>query len=252
MKRIAEDKTILLQIQPIKAEHPLWGYRFIWAYLRYQKGICYNKKRIYRIMKEHNLLVTKNNKLKAKRDNQSNKSKPRATRPNQFWGTDMTKVMIAGFGWAYLVIVLDWYTKKIIGYSIAKRSRAKEWLQALSNACNMQFPEGVLSKQQPLSLISDNGSQPTSLQYLRACSVLEIERIFASYNNPKGNADTERVIRTIKKDLLWIREFVSLEHLQRKFKLWIVHYNSERPHSTLGYRTPLEFEKEQLLVTNNY
>ena len=252
MKRIAEDKTILLQIQPIKADHPLWGYRFIWAYLRYQKGICYNKKRIYRIMKEHNLLVTKDNKLKARRDNQSNKSKPRATRPNQFWGTDMTKVMLASFGWVYLVIVLDWYTKKIIGYSINKRSRTKEWLQALSNACNTQFPEGVLRKQQSLSLISDNGSQPTSLQYHKACSVLEIERIFASYNNPKGNADTERVIRTIKEDLLWTKEFVSLEHLQREFKLWVAHYNSERPHSTLGYRTPLEFEKEQLLVANNY
>ena len=156
-------------------------------------------------MKEHNLLVKPNLRLRAKRDNQLNRSKPRASRPNEYWGTDMTKVMIPAFGWLYLVIVLDWYTKKIVGYSLSSHSKTDDWLNALNNGCNNQFPEGVLSKQDNLYLISDNGSQPTSKRDMEACSVLEIKQIFTSYNNPKGNADTERVIRTLKEDFVWTR-----------------------------------------------
>lgn len=249
MKRKQKDREILSLIQPVKADHPFWGYRRIWAYLKYRLDTNINRKCVYRVMKEHNLLVSPNLRLKAKRDGQFNKSKPRASRPNEFWGTDMTKIMIPSFGWLYLVIVLDWCTKKIAGYSISGRSRAQDWLDALNNACNTQFPNGVLSKEQKLYLVSDNGSQPTSQRYMRACSVLEIKQIFASYNNPKGNADTERVIRTIKEDIIWTNEFNSIVEFTERFKQWVEDYNNDYPHSTLSYCTPCQFEKELLLTT---
>lgn len=249
MKRVKEDTQILLQIQPIKSEHPFWGYRRVWAYMKYRLNQAVNKKRIYRIMKEHNLLVVPNLRLKAKRDNQSNKSKPRAIRLNQFWGTDMTKILISSFGWLYLVIVLDWFSKKIVGYSISSRSRTEEWLDALNYACNNQFPQGITSKPRELYLISDNGSQPTSNKYMQACSVLEIKQIFASYNNPKGNADTERVMRTIKEDFIWVKEFSSPIEFGEAFKGWVEDYNNDYPHSSLNYKTPCQFEKEHLYVT---
>jgi len=249
MSRIQEDAHILLQIHPIKAEHPFWGYRRVWAYMKYRLNQPVNKKRIYRVMKECNLLVTPNLRLKAKRDNQSNRSKPRADRINQFWGTDMTKILLSSFGWLYLVIVLDWHTKKIAGYSISTKSRTEDWLDALNYACNTQFPDGVSSKQEELYLVSDNGSQPTSKKYMQACSVLEIKQIFASYNNPKGNADTERVIRTIKEDFIWVREFSSPVKFTEAFKQWVDAYNNDYPHSSLNYQTPCQFEKEQLLLT---
>lgn len=252
MKRQQEDKGILAQIETIKSDHPFWGYRRVWAYLKYRQRQTINKKRIYRIMKEHNLLVKPNQRLRAKRDNQFNKSKPRASRPNEYWGIDMTKVMIPSFGWLYLVIVLDWQTKKIVGYSLSSHSMTKDWLDALNNACNNQFPEGILSKQDDLYLVSDNGSQPTSKSFMEACSVLEIRQIFASYNNPKGNADTERVIRTIKEDFVWIKEFSSPFEFTEDFKKWIENYNNDFPHSSLNYSTPSEYEKEQLLLTNKF
>ncbi len=249
MRRQQQDNRILLQIQLIKSEHPFWGYRRIWAYMKYRLNQTINKKRIYRIIKEHNLLVTPNLRLKAKRVKQANKNKPRANRPNQFWGIDMTKVMIASFGWLYLVIILDWFTKKIVGYSISSHSRTEDWLDALNNACNNQFPDGILSKPEDLYLVSDNGSQPTSKKYMEVSSVLEINQIFASYNNPKGNADTERVMRTIKEDFVWVREFSSPGEFTEAFKKWIEDYNNDYPHSSLNYLTPCQFEKEQLLLT---
>lgn len=71
-------------------------------------------KRIYRLMKLHGLLVYPNLLLKASRV--AHRRKPKPTAPNRLWGIDMTKVLIEGFGWVYVVLVLDWYTKKIVGH----------------------------------------------------------------------------------------------------------------------------------------
>ena len=80
---------MLTQIQEIKTYHPLWGYRRIWSYLKYRQGIPVNKKRVYRLMKEQNLIVTPNARLKAKRD--PIRHKPQAGYPNHFWGIEMTQ-----------------------------------------------------------------------------------------------------------------------------------------------------------------
>jgi transposase InsO family protein len=253
MKIKTKNKELLVLIQNLKAKHPFRGYRRIWAYLKYRQGLLVNKKRIYRLMQKNNLLVVDNAWLKAIRAKYPLRSKPKAARPNQYWGIDTTKVLLKSFGWLYLVTVLDWFTKKIIGYPLKIHSQANDWLEALSSACNSQFPQGILTKQQEFCLISDNGSQPTSTKFMQACSVLEIKQIFTCYDNPEGNADTERVIRTLKEDLIWLKEWEAPFELEEDLKGWINRYNNDYPHSSLGYKTPAQFEKEQLLLTTkNY
>ena len=117
---------ILEKIQQIKNEHPLWGFRRVWAYLRFQEGYPINRKRIYLLMKENKLLVKGREKLKAKRENYPRKIK--ATRVNEIWGIDMTKIMVQNYGWTYLVIVMDWYSKKIVGYNVESLSKSEQWL----------------------------------------------------------------------------------------------------------------------------
>jgi transposase InsO family protein len=97
-----------------------------------------------------------------------------------------------------------------------------------------------------LSLVSDNGSQPTSVRFMAACSVLGIRQIFASYDNPKGNVETERVMRTIKEDLIWPNDFESPFELQPAFDKWVNDYNTDLPHSSIGYKTPCECEQMEL------
>jgi hypothetical protein len=81
------------------------------------------------------------------------------------------------------------------------------------------FPEGV--RGQGLKLISDNGTQPTSVSFMRQMATLGIEQIFTSYDNPKGNAETERMMRTIKEEMLWLNEFSGLEEGKDKIGQWI-------------------------------
>ena len=224
----------------IKSEHPFWGYRRVWSYLRFREHKILNVKRIYRIMCENELLVSRP-ALKALRTN-SNRSKPRAVKPNEYWGIDMTKVMIPSFGWVYVEVLLDWYTKQIIGYDIDIQSKNTHWLQALEMGVGAKFPDGAHG--QGVKLVSDNGSQPTSLSFMKACSTLGIKQIFASYNNPKGNADTERVIRTLKEDIVYPYEYETVEEFKEALERWIKKYNEDFPHSTLGQLTPVEFEQK--------
>ena len=92
-------------------------------------------------MKENGLLV-RNKIYKARR--KPLRRKPKAERPLQFWGIDMTKFMIEGLGWAYLVIVLDWFTKEIVGFDISLRSKTENWLKALEMGLNKKFEAGVV------------------------------------------------------------------------------------------------------------
>jgi transposase InsO family protein len=110
-------------------------------------------------------------------------------------GIDMTKVMIEGFGWVYLVVVLDWYSKKVVGHYAGLQARAWHWLVALNRAVNRQFPDGI--EGQGVNLMADNGCQSMSLAFMRACAAMGIKQAFTSYSNPKGNADTERFLRTL-------------------------------------------------------
>jgi putative transposase len=231
---------ILERIKSLKANHPFWGYRRVWAHLKYVNGLELNKKRILRLMREHELLVKPNTRFKALRTSQ--RSKPRPTRPNEWWGIDMTKVMVEGFGWMYIVAVLDWYTKKIAGCYAGMECRAAHWLEALDMAVNAQFPDGAFGKQ--LKLMSDNGSQPTSLSFMKSCRAIGITQAFTSYGNPKGNADTERVFRTMKEELLWLREWHSPFDLTGALSRWVDGYNRFYLHSALGYKSPNKFEEE--------
>jgi putative transposase len=247
MKRQASQKVaqrnemVLTRIRQLKADHPFWGYRRLWAHLRYIDKMPINRKRVLRVLRQADLLVKPNCKLKALRVPM--KSKPRPTRPNQWWGIDMTKVLVETFGWVYIVVVLDWYTKKIVGYQIGLQSKARHWLEAVDMAVNRQFPGGV--EGQELSLMSDNGCQPTSLAFMRECSRLGIKQAFTSYNNPKGNADTERMMRTIKEECLWLREWTSPFELAHELKEWFEKkYNEKYLHSALGYRTPVAWEQQ--------
>jgi putative transposase len=202
--------------------------------------LAVHKKRSLRLIREHHLLVMPNRHLRAKRTPTSRKPQP--TKPHEWWGIDMTNVMVEGVGWRYIVVVLDWYTKTIVGHYAGLRCTARHWLQAIDRAVNRQFPQGA--RGQGLSLMSDNGCQPTATAFMQACNLLGIEQAFTSDNNPKGNADTERMIRTLQEECLWLHEWTCPFTLASTIERWITAYNEHYLHSALGYKSPRQYERE--------
>jgi putative transposase len=131
----------------------------------------------------------------------------------------------------YIVVVLDWYTKKITRYYASSECKSRHWLKALDMAVNRQFSDGVRQKQ--LFLMSDNGGQPTSIGSMQACREMDIKQVFTSYNNPEGNADT-----------------VALKSGKVRLKLaddlgaWIPYCSGKYLHSSLEYKSPEKYEEE--------
>ncbi len=93
---VDRNADIVERIKQIKGEHPFWGYRRTWAHLRFVDKLEVNQKRVLRLMQKHGLSVKPNHKLKANRT--PTRSKPKPDRPHQWWGIDMSKVMVDGFG----------------------------------------------------------------------------------------------------------------------------------------------------------
>jgi len=87
-------------------------------------------------------------------------------------------------------------------------------------------------------LVSDNGSQLTSMKFLKEFAILGMKQIFTSYNNPKGISSTERYFRTYKEEVAWILDDPSYEELVERTKDFERFYNEEYSHSALGYKNP--------------
>ena len=86
---------------------------------------------------------------------------------------------------------------------------------------------------------------------MKDMTLLGVKQIFTSYNNHKGNAETERHIRTIKEEILWLNEFDSLEEAEQSITYWIEEfYNKKYVHSKLNMMSPVEFENEYYALTN--
>lgn len=100
------------------------------------------------------------------------------------------------------------------------------------------------SRSYGIHLMSDNGSQPTSIKYENEANTLGMEHVTTSYSNPKGNADTERVFRTLKEDVIWPNEFDSYDEAKTAVDNWVHFYNTEYPRSSPGEISPIEIENK--------
>jgi transposase InsO family protein len=174
-------------------------------------------------------------------------TKPKATRKNHWWGMDMTKFYVNTVGWVYLVIVLDWYSRKIVGFSFGFQPDTKLWLEGLRMAVQNECP--LEARAYGLNLMSDNGSQPTSGKYEKELEMLGIHHATTSYSNPKANAETERAIRTLKEDAIWPYEFDAMAETLAVITKQIEFYSTEYPHSSLGELSRVELNNKRRVKT---
>jgi putative transposase len=210
------------------------------AYLRLVEHWPVHQQRRLGLRREPPLLVQPRLRLRAKRTPTG--STPRPANPHEWWGIEMTKGMVTGFGWLSIVVVLDWYTKKIVGYDAGVPCPATHGLAALDLAVHQQCPDGA--RGQGLSLMSDHGCQPPSIVFMEACSTMEIHPAFTSDHHPKGHAATERCMRTLKEECLWWQEWTCPLELTSRFARWVGYDNGHDLQSSVGNKTPNRFERD--------
>jgi putative transposase len=238
---VAQRQASLLQrIRELKAEPPFWGYRRLGAYLHVVERRPVNKQRGWRLMRAHNLLGAPHLRRQAKRP--PGTSTPQPTQPEAWWGLDRTKGLAQGVGGVAIVGGPDWYTQRLVGHYVGLQCKAPHWLAARNVAVKRQGPAGAQGK--GLALMRDNGGQPPSLTFMKACRPLGLPQAFTRSNTPKGHADTERMIRTLNEAGLGLHDWTCPVSLASVLKRGIDDDNARYWQAALGYQPPQQFARD--------
>jgi putative transposase len=159
-----------------------------------------------------------------------------ASRPNQLWVADITFVPTAS-GFLYLAVVLDAWSRKVVGWSMANHLRTELVLDALEMAIGQRRPDGVIHH-------SDQGSQYTSLAFGKRCKEAGVRSSMGSVGDAYDNAMCESFFATLECELLEHRRFASQAEAKIACFCFIEGwYNPARLHSALGYRSPMAYEQ---------
>lgn len=162
-----------------------------------------------------------------------------ATRPNQKWVTDITYLSTLA-GWVYVAVVLDLFSRKVVGWSISDSLATPLVAQALRRAIESRRPVG-----KSLLHHSDRGCQYTSDAYQQTLRTLGIECSMSRTGECYDNAVAERFFWSLKHEWTNHETFIDLQAARLSvFKYIETFYNTERLHQTLGYKSPNKFEAE--------
>lgn len=233
----ADDAALRQQIRELKSRKPTWGIRRVRAWLRKSLGVPLGRKRTARLLREERLLCPR---LK-KRPPRPFKPRYLASGPNQVWAMDMTQFMLSGGQKVFVVVVLDIFLRRLVGWHLSHRCRAQEWLAALDMALLSEFPTGT--RAQDLTLRLDNGCQPTSNRFQDTLKTCGVNPEWIGYNSPKQNAHVERVIGTLKADWLWLEECDTFAEANALVTRAVREYNEEHPHVALAFLSPDEYRQ---------
>jgi putative transposase len=221
-------------------QHPTFGYRRLWALLRFQDGVVVNRKAVYRLLKQKGWFV--HQRVSTPRPRARGWTS-RASRSNERWAMDVTHIPCGQDGWAHLAAVIDCHDREVIGYEFALRSRAKEAERAVEAACLQRF--GTLRPSEAPVLRSDNGLIFQSRQFRQACRDYRLQQEFITPYTPEQNGMIERFFRSLKEECVWQHGFQTFDDARRIIRDWVQWYNEERPHQALGYRSPIQYRAQQ-------
>jgi len=150
-------------------------------------------------------------------------------------------------GWAYFTAVIDCYDRSILGWCFTRRCRALDVEEAMRNAWASTWPHGIDPEKVTVVLRHDNGTQFTAGRYRSTAADLGIQLSRTAYRHPDGNAFIERLYRTYKEECVWPHDFASYDEALAATTAWVIDYNHERPHDSLGRDTvPAEFRAQAL------
>jgi putative transposase len=230
-------------LQEIALEFPAYGYRRITAELK-RRGCAINHKRVLRLMRQDNLLCLRRPSFLTTTDsrhrlpiypNLAGDSKPSAV--NQLWVADITYIRLQR-AFVYLAVLLDVYSRRVIGWALGRTLEAQLVISALQTALDTRQPEpGWIHH-------SDRGVQYASLIYTDLLRQHGAQISMSRRGNPYDNAFAESLMKTLKYEEVYRMEYRDLADATQSIRQFIEQvYNEKRLHSALCYHTPAEFEK---------
>jgi len=240
---VRAEMEVRAAIQEIALTHRRrYGYRRVTAELGRQ-GMRVNHKRVSRLMREDNLLGLQKRAFKVTTKSRHElavylnlASRMKLSGINQLWVADLTYIRLRT-EFVYLGVILDRYSRKVVGWALDRTLATRLTKQALEKA--------IAEREPPPGLVhhSDRGLQYAAQEYVQVLRQHQMIPSMSRPANPYDNASCESFMRTLKREEIYANEYRDLEHLRRHIEMFIEqYYNRRRLHSALGYQTPEEFE----------
>ena len=239
-----ENDALLIAIKRIhEASRETYGYPRVYEALK-QEGIICGKHRVARIMRDNDIVGKKARRFKkhVHRHHLMQHSKnlllnrKPVTARNEVWVGDITFIRVDR-DWSYLSVVMDLHTRKIIGWTFEKKRSAELVAESLIMAANdnSYTPETIFH--------SDQGSEYASKYYINTLRSRNIKVSMSRKGHCWDNAHMESFFHSLKTEMIYFNHFKTLEEATAYIIDYIDFYNNQRLHSSLGYKTPSEYER---------
>src|SRR6267378_1884307 len=206
-----------------------------------QNGGRYGSPRLTRALREQGLCVSENRVARLMLSNQIAHRQPE--RPDQIWVSDITYVATVE-GWLYLAVILDLFSRRVVGWKVGETLEAELVVTALKNALMMRQPD------RGLYFHSDRGSQYSSQALRKPLNVIGANLSMSGIGNCYDNANAEAFFSTLKSECFPSNQVFATKVEARReiFEYIETYYNNQRLHSALGYRSPNHYETEYIQV----
>lgn len=242
-QRKRRNQKLLQALIMLHQKYPSLGLDSLYQILKF-KFHC-SRGRVHRLMKQANITSLRKKAYKATTNSKhTNPVAPNLLnrnfsflRPNQAWVGDITYIP-TGQGWLYLAIIKDLCTRKIVGYAFSNRIDTDLTLAALKMAVNRERP--------PKGLIfhSDRGVQYAAYKYREQLKLFGFKQSMSRKGDPYDNAVAENFFSCLKCELVYLKRYNTRIAAQTDIFAYIeAFYNTVRPHSSIGWQTPVAFER---------
>jgi putative transposase len=237
-----EDRQLMRLMDEIYLIDPCIGTRRLVGLMKRDYGMLVNRKRLQRLRRKMGLETIWCRPRNTSDPDKSHRKYPyllrdlEVTRPDQVWCADITYVPMP-HGHAYLCVVMDWHSRKVLGWQVSNTMDAALCQEALAAAV-------AQSLRLPDIFNTDQGSQFTSQEWINQLTELGIAISMDGKGRWMDNVFIERLWRSVKYEEIYLREHSTLPELIAGLKKWFERYNTWRPHQNLGNRTPQQAHNE--------